>query len=197
MPRFPLALRLAALLALGAPLAASCGGLTGSDDPSPGADAGPDAPDGGAPDGSAGKAGKDGGKAGGPAKPADAGQDAPSDALPDYTDPGCPDAGPAPTQYECDPYEPDSCGNPGLACYPFVEYPSEPCGQEIFGATCIFAGSAGQGEPCGTGCKAQHVCVISGQGTQCIEMCDLDDPNPCQGGLVCQPVDIPGIGGCI
>lgn len=196
----PLALRLVALSLLTAPLAASCGGLTRDSDPilpggdagkgaslSPPADAGKDALDGG----------KDGGKAGSsPKPPVDAGLDAPTDTLPDYVDPGCPDAGLPQTAYECDPQKADDCG-PDLACYPFVEYPTKPCGQETYGASCIFAGSGGQGDPCGTGCQAQHVCVVSGQGTQCIRLCNLDDPKPCDGGLVCQPVDIPGLGGCI
>src|SRR4051812_46672133 len=54
------------------------------------------------------------------------------DALPDYVDPGCPDSGPAPTAFECDPYNQfnGDCG-PGDGCYIFVKYPEEPCGQEI------------------------------------------------------------------
>jgi len=182
-------------------LAASCGGRVDDDQGQskpPGADAQPDSKPTTTGDdaGDAGKdvklpPGKDGGKDGG----ADAKHDA-KDALPDYTDPGCPDAGPPTTNYECDPYAPNDCGD-GKSCYPYVQYPQGPCEQEEYGATCIFAGTGGQGDPCGTGCQGGFVCVISGQGTQCIKMCDLNDPNPCKDGLVCASVDIPGIGGCI
>lgn len=186
-----------ASLSVALSFAVSCGGLT-EQDPSD-LPAKPDASGGG---GSAGAGGsKDAGLDAKPPKK-DAGKDASSDAktdvqdaLPDYVDPGCPDAGPPITQYECDPYG-DECG-PGKSCYPFIETPENPCEQEVYGATCIFAGSAGQGEPCGLGCQAGHVCVISGQGTQCVLMCNLNEPNPCKGGLVCVAVDIPGIGGCI
>lgn len=134
----------------------------------------------------------------------DAGKDASSDAaadvkdaLPEYTDPGCPDAPPPKEEYECDPNgKPTGCGD-GEACYPFVMYPSGPCQQETYGAQCVSPGSGGQGDPCSDGCKANHVCVVSGQGTQCIQMCDLSAAVPCPDGLVCEPVDVPGIGGCI
>ncbi|MCU0654689.1 MAG: hypothetical protein MUF64_05185 [Polyangiaceae bacterium] len=174
-------------------LAASCAGRL-EVDPEPrevGGAGGGGSPDAGDPDAKpdAKPSKLDGGKDSSPDAP-----DAP-DALPDYVDPGCPDAGPPTTLYECDPYG-DDCGE-GKSCYPFVDYPSEPCGQEIFGASCIFSGTSGQGEPCGIGCKAGHVCVISGQGTQCVRLCDLKEPNPCKDGLLCVPVDIPGIGGCI
>src|SRR5947208_3567342 len=59
------------------------------------------------------------------------------DALPDYVDPGCPDAGPPVTDFECDPYKQGNgdCA-PGEGCYIFVQYPTEPCGQETYGALC-------------------------------------------------------------
>jgi hypothetical protein len=176
-------------------LAASCGGLVEQDlgNVSPGKpDAQAGGAGGGAPD--AGDAGKDAKPPKDAGKDADAKEDA-KDALPDYVDPGCPDAGPPITSYECDPYD-DNCGE-GKGCYPFVQYPTEPCAQEVYGATCIFVGNGGQGDPCGGGCKASHICVISGQGTQCVQMCDLGEPNPCKDGLVCAAVDIPGIGGCL
>jgi hypothetical protein len=119
------------------------------------------------------------------------------DALSEYKDPGCPDAEPPTNDFVCDPNASvNDCG-PGLGCYPFVSYPTTPCGQETYGAQCLFVGDNGQGEPCDGGCKAHHICVVSGQGTQCVEMCDLALPNPCTEGLVCVAVDIPGIGGCL
>jgi hypothetical protein len=185
---------LAASLTVAFLLAVSCGGRVEQDlDPS--IPAKPDAQAGG----SAGAPIADAGKDAKP-PPKDAGKDADAqtdaaDALPDYVDPGCPDAEPPPTKFDCDPYN-DNCGE-GKGCYPFVEYPLDPCAQEIYGATCVFVGNGGQGDPCDSGCKAGHVCVISGQGTQCVRMCDLGQPNPCKDGLVCAAVDIPGIGGCI
>lgn len=137
--------------------------------------------------------------------PRDAGIDAYVPPVPDagstdppFVDPGCPDAGPPKTEYECDlsPNVDESCG-PGYACYPFVNYPEDPCEQEIYGSSCVAEGTGQQGDFCDAGCAKNHICVITGQGTQCVEMCDLTKPNPCSDGLVCESVDIPGIGGCI
>lgn len=128
--------------------------------------------------------------------PVDAPKDS-KDALPDYTDPGCPDAPPPLISKECDVYaEPTGCGT-GETCYPFIEYPTGPCEQEVYGAMCVPAGSGGQGDECHLGCKAGHVCVVSGQGTQCVKICDLSAPMPCPDGLVCVSVDVPGVGVCI
>lgn len=174
--------------------AVSCGGLVEEDTPKPPNRKHIDDPQEEADAGS-----KDAGKNTKP--PKDAGKDASGDAdntkdaLPDYVDPGCPDTEPPIPQFECDPYK-DNCGT-GKTCYPFIETSNDPCEQEVYGASCIFAGSAGQGEPCGAGCKSGHVCVLTGQGTQCVKMCDLNNPNPCKDGLTCTAVDIPGIGGCI
>jgi hypothetical protein len=141
-----------------------------------------------------GKPKPDGSKGGSGGQSSDASVE---DVLPDYVDPGCPDAGPPETNYECDPNAQNTGCGLGEACYPFVTYPTTPCGQEVYGAYCISPGTGAQGDPCDAGCKDKHVCVISGQGTQCIELCDLSDPFACSNGLVCVPVDIPGIGGCI
>lgn len=165
-------------------LVPACGGQTEADARSVGA-AGSSA-------GTGGTTAKDAGK--------DAAKDAPKDvkdALPDYEDPGCPDAEPPVVSYECDVYgEPTGCPE-GQACYPFIEYPGGPCQEELYGTMCIAAGKGGQGDPCFGGCQPHYVCVVSGQGNQCIEICDLSAPSPCSDGLVCAPLDIPGIGGCI
>src|SRR5262245_53252376 len=77
------------------------------------------------------------------------GKDSGADVLPDYEDPGCPDAGPPITMFECDPFkQPGGCP-PGNGCYIFVKYPAEPCGKEIYGAVCEPAGPGGQGDACG------------------------------------------------
>lgn len=128
------------------------------------------------------------------------GADGGKDALPDYTDPGCPDAGPPITDFQCDPYNQNSgsCA-PGEACYIYVQYPPEPCAQEIYGALCAFAGPGKQGDPCGGAqdCSAGYACVVSGSGTQCVMLCKLEGNDGCPPGLVCEPIDVEGFGGCL
>lgn len=122
------------------------------------------------------------------------------DALDDYTDPGCPDKPPPLEEYQCDPY---NQGNgdclPGEGCYIFVDYPVEPCGQEIYGSYCGPAGGSQQGEQCSGGqdCGAGLVCVITGSGNQCVQLCNLSGPSGCPPGLVCEPIDVQGFGGCL
>lgn len=196
--------KLAFLALVGVSLAAGCWGQTSLSDPPTTTDK----PDGGTvvskPDAATTTDAGDGGKkpshpdAGGGTDASDHKDSAAAeDALPDYKDPGCPDAAPPIDDFECNPNGDDTDCGPGLSCYPFVSYPDTPCGQETYGAQCLFVGSSGQGEPCDGGCQAHHICVVSGQGTQCIEMCDLNLANPCSNGLVCVAVDIPGIGGCL
>lgn len=121
------------------------------------------------------------------------------DVLPDYQDPGCPDA-PAPIiDNQCDPLKPapGDCYS-GEACYPYVIYPTEPCEAEIYGALCEPAGTGQQSDPCyGEACAPQHVCVITGAGTQCVRLCDLNKPASCPDGFVCEPIDVLGYGGCL
>lgn len=135
------------------------------------------------------------------AKPLDAPADAPKkDAFDEYHDPGCPDAPIDPPQLECDALAPPPGGcPPDEACFPYVQYPSSPCGQEQYGTVCAPAGTGVQGTPCGgvQDCAGGFVCVISGSGVQCVKLCKLDQPGSCDDGLVCQPIDIPGFGGCL
>lgn len=160
-------------------LAAACGGLT---------------------DDASGGAGGAGGAGGGHL---DAGTDAPldgqgpKDATPDYHDPGCPDSGPPTMEFDCDPTAPASGCGLGEGCEPFAKYPKDGCAQESYGARCVSSGTSGQGESCDYGCLPHFTCVVSGQGTQCIRLCDLTAPSGCPGGLVCEPIDVPGVGGCI
>ncbi len=124
----------------------------------------------------------------------------PSDALPDYTDPGCPDSGGPLYDFQCDPYDQNNgdCAY-GEACYIYVSYPREPCGQEIYGAYCAPAGTGEQGDSCwgGFDCAAGFVCVVSGSGNQCVQLCHLTGPSGCPAGLVCEPIDVEGFGGCL
>lgn len=117
--------------------------------------------------------------------------------LPEYVDPGCPSAPPPLEDYACDPYGKFGACEPGQSCYPYVSYPSSVCGQEIFGAQCVPSGQGRQGESCEAGCENGFICVVTGEGTQCVGLCDLSAAVPCKDGLVCGAVDIPGVGGCI
>jgi hypothetical protein len=119
---------------------------------------------------------------------------------PDYDDPGCADAPPPIEAYTCDPFDPYGGGCLlGEACKLTIDYPSEPCGQEVYGSVCALAGTGGQGDACGDGadCGPGHVCVITGSGTQCVRLCKVDGPSGCPSGLVCEPLDVKGFGGCL
>lgn len=120
--------------------------------------------------------------------------------LPDFEDPGCPDQPPPFEDFQCDPYAQGNGDCPlGDGCFIYVDYPNEPCGQESYGAFCAPAGPNEQGEPCGGAldCAAGHVCVVTGAGTQCVQLCPLTGPDGCPGGLVCEPIDVQGFGGCL
>ncbi|NUP10991.1 MAG: hypothetical protein HOW73_33510 [Polyangiaceae bacterium] len=128
------------------------------------------------------------------------GEDAGHDALNEFIDPGCKDQPPPLEDFQCDP---ENQGNGdcqiGEGCYIYVDYPEDPCGQEIYGSLCLPEGFGQQGDPCGGAqdCSAGHVCVVTGSGTQCVVMCDLDGPSDCPSGLVCEPIDVDGFGGCL
>ena len=165
-------------LAVAVAVAAACGGMTVD----PGLSPDGDAPDGGA------------------AGAKDAASDAPADvrdATVDYVDPGCPDTGPPTMSFSCNPVAVQTGCGPNELCSPFAKYPSAGCSQESYGAKCVSAGSGAQGAPCDFGCQPHFTCVVSGQGSQCIRLCDLTVASPCPSGLVCEPIDVPGIGGCI
>jgi hypothetical protein len=118
--------------------------------------------------------------------------------LSDYTeDLNCPPFQGPPPERECDPFAARSGCGPGDACYPFVEYPTGPCDREEYGTRCAPAGSGQQGDPCELGrCSQGFVCVVTGQGNQCIELCRIERSGGCPAGLVCQPIDVEGFGGC-
>jgi hypothetical protein len=181
---FLLLVGLAAPMGLPAALAAGCGSSIKSTPP-----------------GSTGGAGGAGGQGGGfPITVGTGGEEAGADALPDYTDPGCPDGGPKMTMFTCDAYHQ---GNgdcpPGQGCYIFVTYPTDPCSGEVYGTECAPAGPGMQGDPCnGAGdCGAGFTCVVTGSGDQCVALCNLDGQDTCTDGDVCEPIDVQGFGGCL
>ncbi|MEZ4440140.1 MAG: hypothetical protein R3B72_13670 [Polyangiaceae bacterium] len=126
--------------------------------------------------------------------------DLPDGDLPDYDDPGCPDKPPPIEDFQCDPYAQNN-GDclPEEGCFIFVDYPSQPCGQEVYGSACLPEGTGQQGSSCGGAldCAGGFVCVISGSGTQCIQLCSLSGNSGCPPGLVCEPIDVVGFGGCL
>ena len=114
-----------------------------------------------------------------------------------FIDPGCPDAAAPPPDLECDPFKKPTGCPPNEACYPFVQYPAGKCAKEIHGTRCSPAGTGTQGDPCGGSlCAANHVCVITGRGTQCVQLCPLKGADGCPKGLFCVPIDVEGFGGC-
>ncbi len=82
-----------------------------------------------------------------------------------------------------------------------MTYPTAPCAAGGHGSVCTKAGTRKQGGPCGTGagaeCAAGFVCVVSGAGNQCVQLCKPGSPGVCPDGLVCSPIDVPGFGGCL
>lgn len=180
-------------------LASACGGSVGDEpevDGGSGGTAGVLATGGsGGVTGGSGGTGGTGGTGGKPIK--DAGKDAPHDAGEDrWVDPPCPDAAKPPPDYQCDPFATVSGCAAGEGCYPYVNYPSGRCDFEQFGTVCAPAGSGTQGEPCSGSCAARFVCVRTGDGDQCVEMCVPGGADTCPRGLFCLPVDVDGIGGC-
>jgi hypothetical protein len=120
--------------------------------------------------------------------------------LEDVVDPGCENKPPPLESFVCNP-EAQENGDcfPGEGCYIFVQYPDDPCGQEIYGSMCLPEGPGVQGSFCGGAqdCGGGLACVVTGSGTQCVTLCPLVGPSDCPSGLVCEPIDVDGFGGCL
>jgi len=118
----------------------------------------------------------------------------------DYVPTECPDTAPPPVNEECELFGAVNTCPEGTACFPYVEYPdgTEPCAREQYGTGCFVSGEGLQGEPCDWGtCAGGHLCVLTGEGTQCVQLCDTFGADTCPAGLFCEPIDVqPGIGGC-
>ncbi len=113
-----------------------------------------------------------------------------------FADPGCP-APPPPVRFdECDVFGVNTCPE-GDACYPYVLYPDAPCEPETYGALCASLGEGRQGDACDSSrCAPGYMCVATGRGTQCAEICPFPGENTCPDGLLCGNVDIEGLGTC-
>lgn len=120
-----------------------------------------------------------------------------------YEEEHCPDAVQRVERVECDPLaetDPERVSDcPEFeGCYPYVQYPSAPCEPETFGTRCDFAGTGLQGEPCAaTRCAPGFLCVVTGRGMECAELCPLPGINSCAPGFICGSLDIDGFGVCI
>jgi hypothetical protein len=130
----------------------------------------------------------------------DTGRDSVRDAALDtWFDPGCPDAPLPAKDFKCDPLKPapGDCGK-NQACFPYVDYPTDPCGHEVYHAACFPAGPGRQGDPCSeVTCAAGFICVATGAGNVCVSLCNPGKAGGCPEGLVCGPTDVPGVGGCL
>jgi hypothetical protein len=120
-----------------------------------------------------------------------------SDEGSTFLEQGCEQSTERISEMDCDPFLPDEGCPFGQACKPFVEYPESPCEPERFGARCDWVGDAVQGDPCNFDlCASGYLCIATGQGTQCAQICRISGPSGCPAGLVCGSLDIEGIGTC-
>jgi hypothetical protein len=114
-----------------------------------------------------------------------------------FVEQGCGDAPMRVVSMECDPFRPLEGCSDGQGCQPYVQYPASQCEPEVYGARCDWVGTATQGESCSLdACAAGFLCIATGQGTQCAQICDLSADSGCPPGLVCGGIDIEGIGTC-
>lgn len=115
-----------------------------------------------------------------------------------FDDPGCPQAPEPIEERTCDPFAETSSCPFDWDCFPYVDYPIDPCASEVYGTRCEPSGTGVQGDPCETApCAAGYLCVASGQGTVCARLCELPaGANSCPAGLICGSVDIKGYGVC-
>lgn len=120
--------------------------------------------------------------------------------LTPFNDPGCAEAGPpAPAIHECDPFSPFNGDCPaGEGCYPYAETHGG-CAPPESGSLCLPSGAGTQGDVCSGAddCSPGHVCVVSGSGNVCVQICPVNAVAPCPRGFVCHNLDVEGYGGCL
>jgi hypothetical protein len=113
-----------------------------------------------------------------------------------FDDPGCPEVSKPEPTLDCDPWSTGECPD-GYACSPYVDYPDEPCETEHYGTGCRVAGAGVQGDSCVIDdCAAGFLCIASGQGTVCAQLCLPDGSAKCAPGFICGTVDLDGYGVC-
>jgi hypothetical protein len=88
-----------------------------------------------------------------------------------------------------------TCG-PGAKCAPYVEYAMD-CQTEEIGTRCVTAGVGVQGDDCANDlCAAGFVCVSSGVGLVCAQLCHSTELDDCPSGLICGELDVDGFFVC-
>ena len=118
------------------------------------------------------------------------------DAEPGDVGPVCPDPGPPIEAYECDVLAQRGCEE-GLACYAWTETTDDPCAREVYLSGCLAPGTGSHGDSCDAWCEPGLECFVTGEGTQCLHVCDFLGGEPrCPMGRICRPTDLPGLGAC-
>ncbi|MEI8258468.1 MAG: hypothetical protein WCJ30_22570 [Deltaproteobacteria bacterium] len=115
-----------------------------------------------------------------------------------YREDACPgDAAAGVRMYTCDPFAVVSGCADGQGCYPWIEYPSVPCGSEIYHADCMPVGPTPIDGFCTSGgeCTGGLACFVTGSGNRCLQLCHIDGTDPqCPRGR--EPTDLPDFGAC-
>jgi hypothetical protein len=120
--------------------------------------------------------------------------DSGSDAR--YKDPGCKPAVKVQGVRECDVFTEQAACGPGAKCTPYVQYAMD-CQTEEIGTRCVAAGSGVQGDDCATDlCAPSFVCVSSGVGLECAQLCHNGQFDDCPPGLLCGELDVDGFFVC-
>lgn len=125
-------------------------------------------------------------------------RDVPVDPDP-FREDACPEPPPPLRQYDCDPTRLPSQCPAGQGCYPWVEYPGDRCGQLVYHATCLEAGTVPLMGLCGGGaaCGPGLTCFGTPTGNRCLRLCRLDGTgDACPRGQVCEPTDLADYGAC-
>lgn len=181
-----LRVRTSTLLMLAA-VASGCGGSVNGGDTRAGS--APPGQEAGGSSGFGGDAGVVAGSGGGPF-----GRDSGSDAR--YKDPLCAPAVKVQGVRECDVFTGQGSCGPGAKCTPYVQYAMD-CQTEEIGTRCVAAGSGVQGDDCANDlCAASFVCVSSGVGLECAQLCHNGQFDDCPPGLLCGELDVDGFFVC-
>jgi hypothetical protein len=138
----------------------------------------------------------DGGRGGQGARAMYSDADSLGDAFPMHREDACPDAPFVPPPLRCDPFAQGTQCRSGEACYPIPPRATDGCRPGTYATACLPEGTGRQGAPCddGTDCAGGYVCVTSGLGDLCLQLCRTGEVGACSDGLVCSELDITGSG---